>query len=252
MNKYANISLCYTTIDNVELSPQAKELFYLAGIKIDDAIHITRPTIIQQLYIPENSFKFYTPNIMYRQTVNNILSCIDQTIKREKIYLSRTQWQKDSRRDNGEIEVENLFREKGYEIIYPEQLSVAEQIGIYATCDEMVATEGSTALNSIFMHQGAKLVILKKADYVNKYQNVVNCLCDLDVTYIESHHSAKADKKEPWHGPFYMYPTDNVRRYLGERKDIWTYRPYWMRISWYKYMRFVSRLLNKIKKVLNV
>ena len=248
--KYANLTMCYTTIDNEPLSIQAIELFHLAGVNIESAIHIKQPTIVQRLLIPDNSFCFNSPNVRYLETINNIKSRIVSSKKYAKIYLSRTKWQNSSKRDNGEKSLEAIFKSKGYEIVYPEKLSVEEQIKIYSTCSEMVATEGSTALNSIFLQEGAKLVVLKKADYVNKYQNVVNRLFDLNVTYIETHHSSRTDEKEPWHGPFYVFPSKNVRLYLNDKWQLWVYRPYWMRLSWYKYVRPISRVYKHITHIL--
>lgn len=142
-----------------------------------------------------------------------------------------------------------MFAKHGYQIIAPEKMDTLEQIYLLAHCEEFVSTEGSIGHNSVFCSPEAKVAILKKADYDNSYQLVINALIDFKFTYIPAHHSVRANKKGLYAGPFYVYPTKQLLEYLGESPE--NYVPYWKRWSYWSYWIKEEKWVRKGRHFIN-
>ena len=85
----------------------------------------------------------------------------------------------------------------------------------------LVTTDGSIAHNAIFGPDGLKMIILRKSDFVNYHQPVINEIRKLEVTYIDAYHTGWLfnNREEPWVGPFFMYAGECLTRFLGCKKS---------------------------------
>ena len=65
-----------------------------------------------------------------------------------RLYLSRrgTDW----RRLSNEDELEDVLRQRGFETVTPERLSIAEQVRLFADAEAIVAPHGSALTNAVF------------------------------------------------------------------------------------------------------
>lgn len=248
--EYSNIKFIYLVEKNQSLPSWQKEIFRLVGVQCDGWIQVTEVTSFRRIFLPMNSlvndneYRMFTPQ--FHDTIEKIKSnvvSLDHPIR--KIYFTRTGIE-NYYRECGEKRVEDVFRKKGFTIYNPERLSVKQQIALLKDCDEFASTEGSCAHNSIFCKPQTKVIILRKADYANSYQIMINEFAKLDVTYIDVHHSSKADKQQPWHGPFYMY----VSPYLCKYFRLWYRKPYWLDPLYWVYKRYKWSFYLKFKKML--
>lgn len=245
-----NLKIIYIVEKNAPLPSWQKEIFSLAGFDCSNWEQITEITRYKIIHIPFNSlvndeeYRMFTPQ--FRSTIDLIKSKVAKRVERpiKKVYFTRTgidnKW-----RECGEERVERVFRKKGFTIIHPERLSVAEQISLLMECDEFASTEGSCAHNSIFCKPQTKVIILRKADYANSYQIMINEFASLDVVYIDAHHSSKADVMQPWHGPFYMYVSPYLRKYFKLSKGL----PFWSDPLYWIYKTRKWNLYFKINKI---
>ena len=209
---------------------------------MDNIERITEPTRFTRVWIPDNSMQLtdgvrkWSP--LFKKTIETMKKNASQSEKAyDRIYLSRAALK--SNKDFGEERIESLFSEMGYTVIHPESLSIDQQISIMANCKSVVATDGSIAHNAIFCNSSADVNILLKADFVNGYQMMINNMTGYNVTYINAHHTIKR-RKSPWKGPFYLFPTKELYRFLGvsRKPDL-----FWLRKDWYRYLyrRFFRR-----------
>lgn len=77
------------------------------------------------------------------------------------------------------------------------------------------------------------------------HQVMINEFADMDATYVEAHHSSRANKDNPWWGPFYLCDTKYLERYVGHRI---MHLPFWMRVSYWRYSQnFIMRAYHAIK-----
>mgnify|MGYP002524441012 FL=1 len=256
---HSGAEIVYTTDINQALPLYARQILQYAGADISSAIHITELTQFDKIIVPDNSFyaqpygRCYT--IEYINSIaaikNSIVSISCQIDVPEKIYLSRSKFSKrpESRSEQGEEVIEHQMNKIGYVSIIPEEYSFAEQIYLVSHCKYLATTEGSIAHIVVFCQPHCHVTLFCKARYLNFHQVALNQLANVDVTYVEAHHSLKMNKEIPWYGPFYLCVTSYFEKYLGYRVP---HIPYFLRISFWKYMRIVPRLLNKVFKLLKI
>lgn len=245
--------LVYLSRFGVELKPYLYHILELAGIDRTKAKLISRATKYKRIYVPENSMirkkignmdkLFYTNEFI--RTVNLVKSKIPiGKVSYEKIYLSRTALR--DPRDHGEKNVEKLFASKGYLVIRPERIPFEQQVQLYSSCKEIVTTEGSISHALMFCNSNTKIVILRKGNYINEYQMMINDMARLNVIYLDANHTLNDNVS--WDGPFYMYPTTFICKYL----DIHEHFFYIFDFDFYKYLylELRKRLKKKVRTII--
>lgn len=228
-----NLKLVYITVNNTPLPPYVYELFELAGIDLHKAEHITHITRFKEIINPDNSIININEERYFSNEFIQIINKINSKIPPRnvgKVYFTRTHLKQN--RDIGEDKIEEVFRKKGYTIIAPEEYSIKEQLTILKNCTYFVATEGSISHSSIFCKPETEVILLRKINYVNPYSCFINQMRSLNVTYIDIHHSVLSPKEFPWRGPFYLYITYSLSRFIGRYGF---HIPYFLHRSWYEY-----------------
>ena len=241
----------YTAQENETLPSYFFETFRLAGFELSQARQITELTRFKSVSVPENCViaeddgRVYTNE--YKQLIDNVVHSIPRAGEGtypKRVYFTRTHIK--SSKEQGEQAIEQQFKRLGYTIISPELYPVTTQIDIVRDCTHFAATEGSVAHHSLFCKPGTKVTLINKANYLNMHQVMINEFADLDVTYVEAHHSSRANKECPWWGPFYMCVTRYLEEYVGHRI---LHLPYWMKISYWRYSQnFIMRAFHTIKR----
>lgn len=215
-------------IPNLQLPSHFLEMLKLLGIDTSRLRHITENTRFRKVIVPdpcyyydenENGQQRYTPE--YFSLINNITKhiCADESFP--KVYFTRTKFRL-NHRDYGESQIEKVFRKLGYTIISPEKLSFKEQVSILKGCKCFAATDGSVGHNSVFLKEGTECVFIRKVDWVNPYQALINHVKQLNVTTIDANWSFLLyNNNEPWEGPFFVYNNKRLREWSG----VWTFFP---------------------------
>ena len=186
---YKDYDLIYvflTSQKDAELPKFMEKILSLFGIELSKLTRITEPTQYDEIIVPEVSFAVYSFwTNEYKNTIDKIKESITP-VKNDKIYLSRCHY-----KDNiiGEVSLEKTFTDNGYKIIYPEELSVEEQIAIISGADDIVTSTGTIAHNLIFAKNGAKCAILERGIKPNSTQPVINEMRNLDSSYIMANYS---------------------------------------------------------------
>ncbi len=247
----------YVCEANRSISDNGKQLFSMADVDFSKVEMVKHSTRFKKLYVPDPSLihatithepigeRLYTKEFL--QTIQRIKEKIVPLHPAwDKVYFSRVGLPSTFYREVGEWEIEKVFRRKGYKIVHPEKLSLDEQLSLLASCREFASTEGSIAHNVIFCQPGTHVVIVRKADYVNTYQMVINAVADLDVTFIDGHRTSPPyfiDNKI-WSGPFYMYQSKYLYRWAHIHRLV---RPYWLRFSyWWYILRRINFVLHLV------
>lgn len=246
----------YVTENNQPLPPYSKEILSYVGCNIDSFVHISKLTQFKEIFVPDNSFFEENTGRCYTKEFISTISQIKSNIFHlnynfevpNKIYLSRKEFSKQIswHKEYGEETIEKEMNKNGFVSIQPEKYTFAEQVYIVQHCKELATTEGSIAHITIFCKPHSKVVLFCKSRYMNIHQVAINQFADLDVTYVEAHHSMRVNKKEPWLGPFYLCVTKYFERFLGYKVP---HIPFFLRLSFWKYMRIIRRLLKKIFKL---
>ena len=241
------VELVYTST-----SPLPEVAFEIFSKAVGDDVrpkYVERLTRYDMVFVPDNCFEQGAICKMYHYEWAQMIERIKDVTPRKivnKIYLTRTGWA-GHRIEVGEKGLERVFKRMGYTIVFPEKLSFAEQIMMMQSASSVVATESSASHLVLFCRPQTEVIILCKSNYRNGYQELINEYADLNVTYIEAHHSSKASKKEPWEGPFYLCVTRYLEKYIGHPI---VHFPYWLKISYWEYRtRFMYRCRKRILRI---
>ena len=188
------------------------ELLKLLGYDVAQLIRIYEPTRFKNIHLPESCF-YYDREADMRRYTSEYKSLIDLIVDKacpnvstsgKSVYFSRTAWK--TNKEIGEKLIENEFSRIGYEIVHPECMSLIEIINTLRSCKRFASTDGSIAHNIVFMKNNAEAVIVRKASYVNAYQDCLNRVSGVKVVYVDANMSNMLyDKDRPWMGPFFLY-----------------------------------------------
>ena len=114
----------------------------------------------------------------------------------------------------GEERIANYFHSKGYVIVRPEKLPIDTQLNILANCENFASLVGSVSHNIIFLKDKSNVILIpRRAAFVNIYQNALNQLHDLNISYVDSAMSLFAHSHT---GPYCYIVSENLRKYFGD------------------------------------
>ena len=149
--------------------PYQKETLNILGIPSEKILESDRHNHVQatELIIP--SFPGYldwvpqgTINFLRRSFLPQI--SLAKTNVGQKIYISRAKSR--NRHLVNELEVSKLLNSQGFKTVFLEEMSVLEQVAIFANAETIVAAHGSGLTNLVFCSPSAKIVELFSPNYV--------------------------------------------------------------------------------------
>lgn len=214
-DKSHTLKLAYTYLHNEPLPQFYLDFFRLSGIKDEQLMRIKEPTRFKSVVVPEISTVqagWYTQEFknIYDEAIKNITP-----VYHDKIYFSRTRFKKASDSEFGEPLMEQIFAQNGYTIIYPETLSVTEQLALIKGCRHFAMVSGTLCHNMLFAQDGTEVIILEKTRLRNGGQRVVNQLRNLQIVYIDCY--LDMPHISLGHGPFLLVPNDNFVSFWHDR-----------------------------------
>ena len=198
--------LKFIFIDNRGIGAQNFVYEFMAafGVNKNDVIILNQPTRFKRLYIPSQTLNIKNANIDqkmplgYREMANNL----DGTTI-ERVYMSRTKLP-ESMRTIGEKKIQKIFEKNGYTIIYPETMTIAEQIAAVRNAKYLAGCAGTAMHWAIFMKPGGTVISLKRnttRDSFVRTQHMLNTICGLKSIFVwasvEKHKSNHGGKHPP-------------------------------------------------------
>ena len=167
-----------------------REFFRLLGM--EDKLEILHePTKCREVVIPQMAYSIrHYYSVQYRKIFATV---IEQAMQyrgetyHQKVFLSRGNWTQNSTKyEFGNEMLDDFFRKNGFEIIYPESLSLTELICILQNADTVASVSGSGAHNILFGKDGQKMIIIDRTVLNNEIQVEINKIKDLDVIHIDA------------------------------------------------------------------
>jgi len=114
----------------------------------------------------------------FQAIAKNVNKVFPSSSPNKKVYFSRSKFA--GRITMYEDKIERVFKKNGYEIFYPEQLPLDEQIKLVSNADFYACVQGTLEHHSLFMKDGATLIVMSRKAapterqvLINKLQNTV-------------------------------------------------------------------------------
>lgn len=238
------------------------DIFKCFDVDLKTCMLIDKPTVFKSLVVPDDSLRGdYEKKEYYQEYVDSVGLLRSSLYEKlndtpmdmelpQKIYFSRQSFNKRKIREFGEKGIERAFAKMGYKVYYPEKLTLLEQVNLLKHCSHFATTEGSIAHNAIFCQKGTCIDLVRKADYVNLYQLLINDIVSLNLTYIDAHNSLPTWPGMEYWGPFFLSVNEYLERFAG-RRFFFLDRPYWLRYKWW-YQKYLNRkIVRKTRKLLD-
>jgi len=142
------------------------EILSIFGIPLQRIIYFSSPTLVENLHCPTQKFhigKYAIKGI--EKTWKHIFDSafVDTDLNGKKIFLSRSK--STDRGCLNQEEVEKIFSECGFEIIFPENYTIREQISICGTATAIAGFAGSATLNAVYSKPGIKKIIISSETF---------------------------------------------------------------------------------------
>lgn len=185
----AQYRICCTAYEH-ESKDFVVQFFAGLGVDFSRVELINQPKQYSRVLIPELSYlpMIQMNNEYWIKAFDVIISKWNEEISNidiyKNVYLSQTQYKVSHR--YGETIIERIFRKNGYQVIYPEKMSLKVQVVVYSNADEIVCTNGTLAHNGVWMKPQKELVILNRfvEKERNPHQGFINCARNLKVIEI--------------------------------------------------------------------
>ncbi|MCL2222921.1 MAG: glycosyltransferase family 61 protein [Oscillospiraceae bacterium] len=141
------------------------DYFNMLGIKEADIILLKEPMRFDKVIVPAQSAYIVSG---YKVKLMKIYDAIRDSVTPacyEKVYLTKTKFSQSDHANNGIVNenyFENYYRNKGYAIIAPEQLSVREQVSIIAGAKDIVCVSGTLHHHTLFAKDCVNITVLSR------------------------------------------------------------------------------------------
>ncbi|WP_295540750.1 glycosyltransferase 61 family protein [uncultured Pseudacidovorax sp.] len=121
----------------------------------------------------------------YRKKMISLFGNIDA--ERRKIYCSRSLSalaRPSYRVMKNEVEVERFLRSRGYDIVFPETLSLSEQIRLFRGSSHVIGPSGSGMVNCLFATPGTNIVDIETFTFNIRQHAKIYSSCELDYSFL--------------------------------------------------------------------
>ena len=168
-----------------------RQFFELLGIwdKIDV---VASPTTYREVVVPELGYsrKYYYSDqykSVFDRVRENALKKSEKTTAFDRVFLSRSKLEKARKNEIGIDLLDDYFQRNGYEILYPESLSLTDMIGYLNRASVCAAESGTLPHNFLFCSDGKQVEIMERQTTINEIQTNIDQIKSLNVTYVDAH-----------------------------------------------------------------
>lgn len=201
--------------------PWIYEFLKLIDLPEDRIVILDKPTQFKSVTVPDQAvyiIENYAAEFLL--PFQKMLSKIRPVEGIGKIFLSRSKGLNSARTFFNQEYFEEFYRRRGFEIVYPEQLSMVEQISIISGADEVVTFLGTLSHWALFCRPTIEFTILVAVDNNSAYptivrQSLINEASGVDWRYVSVDGNFLLSAHTS--GPSIIGSTEQWRRYVKEQ-----------------------------------
>ncbi len=206
----------FVKTDPWSIKPWVWTFFELFGLDKSRIILLETPTRFKAVIVPDQSVYIDRQyNNRYMRPYRRILERLQPIEGSGKIFLSRSKDLLTTAPMMNLNYFEEFYQNHGYKIVYPEQLSLDEQIKIVGGADEIVTFYGSLSHWALFCKPGTKFTSLTRIDTPLSKQCLIEQATGVDPYTVNI--SMNFMHCVQGGGVFLLGPTESWRRYVYDR-----------------------------------
>lgn len=189
--QFPDLKAIFSVVRRTDKKPQPKHRVLRAyGIAEEDIVWIDRPVFLNSLVSPTSMWHNHAPYYVHPE-ITRIWDRLGDALiapdapRYERIFVSRSQRYQRRTCRNAQ-QVESVFAERGFTIVYPEDLDLSEQVGIFRAAKVIAGFGGSGLFNMMFAQNLQSMVILNHDSYQHRNEHLYTSLLGCDVHYFWS------------------------------------------------------------------
>ncbi len=200
-----------------------REFLSLLGI-LDKVEIINKPARYKEVVVPQRSYArrdYYSEE--YKRTFDAVA---EEAMERagefdtyDSVFFSRGHFKKAKIYEIGGELLDSYFSNNGYKLVYPETISLTEMIVLIRSAKQCACASGSIAHNMLFGYDEQQLTIVERVSVLNVDQTDVDCIRDLNVTYIDGHYTIYPVSMGG--GPCFFAFNRQFRKYCEDRHEVY-------------------------------
>lgn len=186
--EFVNYKVCFLPYAGEELKGNFLRFLELSGVEKSRMIFIDKPARFRKIIVPESTHDSdkWLHSDVYKTIFDTVVANSDyeKIAVPSKVYFSRESFGKP---EWGENEVSRNFERNGFEVVYPEKISLDEQIAILQKADIVASENSSICLNSVFAREGLKWIVINKYSAVHKNFSEFHYMSKIDPIFIDAY-----------------------------------------------------------------
>jgi capsular polysaccharide biosynthesis protein len=193
-------SLRFVLYDDRPLHPWQLEVLERLGVASDRLVYLTEPMRFERMVVPAMAYHLHQgATHAQRDTWERIGRAFDRGVGPRRVYLSRSRHRR-NRIFVEEAEAERLLRARGFEILHPQELPIAEQVAALRHAELIAGSAGSAMYLSAFAPPGARRLIVTPRNFTFRDDQLIAHLRGGELAYVlceqaagETGHPREAD-----------------------------------------------------------
>lgn len=187
-----------------------RKIFQAYGIPLADIVWIDEPVWVDSLIAAAPMWQNQIPHYVH-PAIQNIWTKIGSSLidgagpTYEKMFISRASNFSDRACRNIK-DVEEFFENQGFEIVYPEDLTLNDQANIFSRARVIAGFGGSAMFNLVFATQLQNLIVLNQEAYTARNEHLFSSVLGCNVDYFwstpEIEHPTGAWSQEAYVSPW--------------------------------------------------
>ena len=184
-----SVKVVFTNANSAQAAhaPWVPKLLSMFGIPPERILGLEEPTRLRRAMVPEPLFEqFYSAHEdmvrPFRQVAERVAG--DVGMSEQPLYLSRSRLTSRQRPVVGEVELEDLLREQGFAIAYPETMTIADQVRLINGRADIFSSLGSAAHNILFALGKPRLHLLASRDDIPANYFLCSVLANAPTTFV--------------------------------------------------------------------
>ena len=163
------------------------KLLSMFGIPSERILRLEVPTGLRRAIVPEPLFEqFYSAHEdmarPFREVAERVAAGV--AMSEQPLYLSRSRLTSRQRPIVGETELEDLLREQGFAIAYPETMTIEDQVRLINSHSDIFSSLGSAAHNILFALGKPRLHLLANRDDIPANYYLCSALANAPTTFV--------------------------------------------------------------------
>jgi hypothetical protein len=169
------------------LAPWVFKLLSVFGIPPERIVTLDEPTRIRRAIVPEPLFEqHYSAHVDMVRPFRDVAARIAADVRpsEQPLYLSRRRLTSGQRQIIGETELEEILRQSGFVIAYPETMTIEDQVRLVNGHTDIFSSLGSAAHSILFALAKPRLHLLANRDNIPANYYLCSVLADAPTTFV--------------------------------------------------------------------